>query len=354
MTILDAYYSTLRSIVSQTNFKIDPKLQKFARKIARTLAPHRQQLLGEITAWAVDEDRRFHEAVPECLAKWESGQTERELADREEWVKRFDEPQNIRQAQWELQEARRRACTPYSGPVLLPLPARELSFTEKCVILTAIHDYAFEKRRTPFGIAHPRFQKIVKSAESIEAADIPELGLLLADVADLLRDVQPVVVTSDATPAANTDMANVSAVNSSLTISLADDKYDAEWCVENPTKVHEAPAFIRRDGYRYTPTFDCVEWFGTPYEFAKGQQRLAVGHLMAAFEKGQLGISDPAMAERIDSDAIEGFSAHSEAKRKPYGFRLDGVFRNHPAWKTMIVQVAKGERLYTLKRPISS
>jgi hypothetical protein len=64
-----------------------------------------------------------------------------------------------------------------------------------------------------------------------------------------------------------------------------------------------------------------VHWFGTPYEFT-AQQAACIKVLWEARDNGTPTLGDATILEAADSDAE----------------RLGLVFRDHPAWGTMIVE----------------
>lgn len=82
-----------------------------------------------------------------------------------------------------------------------------------------------------------------------------------------------------------------------------------------------APKLKDTEQVAYSPGFRSVHWFGTDYSFT-GQQGAVVQILLEAWEKGTPDVGDATLLEK----------AGSESKR------LKDVFKNHPAWGTMIVQ----------------
>lgn len=70
----------------------------------------------------------------------------------------------------------------------------------------------------------------------------------------------------------------------------------------------------------HSPDFRSVNWFGTPHEFT-AQQAACVKVLWEAWENRTPTVGDSTILEAADSDAE----------------RLGLVFRDHPAWETMIV-----------------
>jgi hypothetical protein len=85
----------------------------------------------------------------------------------------------------------------------------------------------------------------------------------------------------------------------------------------------------------HSTDFTTVKWFGTAYTFDDGLQAKAVGELWGEFEKGEHGLSEKTIGERIGSSANN--------------YRLANTFRYHPAWGTMIVKVRQG--IYRLQKP---
>ena len=73
---------------------------------------------------------------------------------------------------------------------------------------------------------------------------------------------------------------------------------------------------------RHSPDFRSVNWFGVSYAFT-ALQAACVAVLWNAWENGTPDVSGERMLESSDNDR--------DTKR------IDTVFQNHPAWKTMIV-----------------
>ena len=95
-----------------------------------------------------------------------------------------------------------------------------------------------------------------------------------------------------------------------------------EYEAQNPPEDDDVPAgpgpTIRE--VNHNATFSIVKWFGTTYYFA-GAQQSVVAQLWAAWRKGKPGVRA--------GDLL----AEAEYK-KP----LHDLFKNHPAWLTMIVK----------------
>ncbi|MHB1157675.1 MAG: hypothetical protein ACYC26_12680 [Phycisphaerales bacterium] len=90
----------------------------------------------------------------------------------------------------------------------------------------------------------------------------------------------------------------------------------------------------------HSEDFTSVEWFGTRYDFAKGNQAESVRVLWTEWEKGGHSLSEKTIGEKIESSAEH--------------FRLVHVFRSkdnkmHSAWGTMIVSSGKG--VFSLNSP---
>jgi len=86
----------------------------------------------------------------------------------------------------------------------------------------------------------------------------------------------------------------------------------------------------------HSPDFTSVNWFGTRYAFAKGNQAETVRLLWEAWEAGEHSLSQETIAERMES------SATHFALRKVFRQRVEGKYQPHPAWGTMIRQERKG------------
>jgi hypothetical protein len=71
-----------------------------------------------------------------------------------------------------------------------------------------------------------------------------------------------------------------------------------------------------------------VNWFGEEYTFALGVQSSAVKALWDEWEKSGLGLHQDTIRNSIDAERDN--------------FRMDKVFRNHPAFGTMIHNVGDG------------
>lgn len=86
---------------------------------------------------------------------------------------------------------------------------------------------------------------------------------------------------------------------------------------------------------RHSSDFTSVVWYGTHYAFSKGNQAESVRLLWIAWERGTPTLSQGTIGSRIGSNA------------EP--FRLAHVFRDHPAWGTMIRSPGKG--VFELRAP---
>lgn len=87
----------------------------------------------------------------------------------------------------------------------------------------------------------------------------------------------------------------------------------------------------------HSPDFTTVDWFGTRYTFAKGNQARAIGVLWEAWENGGHGLTQETIGERIASSADRFELRKTFRQRKP-----EGGYGPHPAWKTMIQPDGKG------------
>jgi hypothetical protein len=94
---------------------------------------------------------------------------------------------------------------------------------------------------------------------------------------------------------------------------------------ETPKAVHNAD-------------FTMVNWFGTEYHFATGVQAGAVRALWTEWEGSGLGLHQETIRQAIDEERDH--------------FRMDHVFRNHPALGTMIQRAGDGR--YKLAPPAQS
>ncbi|HDZ20161.1 hypothetical protein LCGC14_0017170 [marine sediment metagenome] len=92
-----------------------------------------------------------------------------------------------------------------------------------------------------------------------------------------------------------------------------------EWCVRSRATA-TSPKAERRPA-THSPTYRSVNWYGETYTFT-GNQAACVKTLWEAWGNGTPDIADDHMLDK----------AGIETKR------LRDVFRNHPAWGTMIVQ----------------
>ena len=97
--------------------------------------------------------------------------------------------------------------------------------------------------------------------------------------------------------------------------------------------VEEANVKVRPEETSHSEDFTSVCWYGTRYQFAKGQQAEAVKLLWTEWKKGRHSLSEQTIREKVDSSADR--------------FRLAKVFRTrdgkpHPAFGTMIKSVSKG------------
>ena len=94
----------------------------------------------------------------------------------------------------------------------------------------------------------------------------------------------------------------------------------------------------------HSPDFTSVDWFGTRYTFAKGNQAESVRVLWEAWASGGHSLSQETIGDRIGSTAAR-FELSKVFRRKT----TDGGYEPHPAWGTMIQQDSKGS--YRLAPP---
>lgn len=85
----------------------------------------------------------------------------------------------------------------------------------------------------------------------------------------------------------------------------------------------------------YSPDFRSVNWFGTPYTFSANQSKV-VAMLIRCFESGAPEVGSETLLHEIDHAAPPS--------------RMDLVFRDSPAWKTMIVK-GSSKGTYRLAHP---
>jgi len=97
----------------------------------------------------------------------------------------------------------------------------------------------------------------------------------------------------------------------------------------------------------HSPDFTSVDWFGTRYTFAKGNQAESVRVLWEAWASGGHSLSQETIGDRIGSTAAR-FELSKVFRRKT----ADGGYEPHPAWGTMIQQDSKGS--YRLVPPKSA
>jgi hypothetical protein len=87
---------------------------------------------------------------------------------------------------------------------------------------------------------------------------------------------------------------------------------------------------------RHSDDFTSVVWFGKHYTFTKGQQAHSIELMWGEWELGLASLSQEKIAESIG--AGDSFSL-----RKVFRSRtMDGQYKPHPAWRTMIRSVTKG------------
>ena len=90
-----------------------------------------------------------------------------------------------------------------------------------------------------------------------------------------------------------------------------------------------------KDECSHSEDFTSVIWYGKMYEFTPGNQAESIKVLWKEWEKGRHSLSETTIGEKIVSSSDK--------------FRLDIVFRGHPAWGTMIQKVNKG--VFRLGKP---
>ena len=97
----------------------------------------------------------------------------------------------------------------------------------------------------------------------------------------------------------------------------------------------------------HSPDFTSVNWFGTRYTFAKGNQAESVRALWGAWEGGGHSLSQETIGSRVGSQT-DRFELAKVFRRKAAG----GGYQPHPAWGTMIRSDSKGS--YRLTPPDSA
>ena len=95
----------------------------------------------------------------------------------------------------------------------------------------------------------------------------------------------------------------------------------------------------KKQDYEHNADFTMVTWFGTEYKFSPEIQAKAVAALWQEWEKTRLGLHQKTVGQKAGSAADAGT------------FRMDTLFRNHPAFGTMIC--AEGDGIYRLTPPNS-
>ena len=96
-----------------------------------------------------------------------------------------------------------------------------------------------------------------------------------------------------------------------------------------------------------SPDFTSVDWFGTRYTFAKGNQAESVRALWEAWANGGHSLTKETIGDRIGSTASR-FDLAKVFRRKAAA----GGYEPHPAWGTMIRPDSKGS--YRLTPPESA
>lgn len=91
----------------------------------------------------------------------------------------------------------------------------------------------------------------------------------------------------------------------------------------------------RRNRNTHNADFTMVVWCGVEYHFAIGVQASAVKALWEEWERSGLGLHQQTIRNAVDAERDN--------------FRIDTVFRNHPAFKTMIQRCGDGR--YKLAKP---
>jgi len=97
----------------------------------------------------------------------------------------------------------------------------------------------------------------------------------------------------------------------------------------------------------HSPDFVSVDWYGTRYEFSKGNQAQAVRVLWEAWKSGGHSLTQEKIGEKIES-AADRFDLAKTFRKRKHGCG----YESHPAWRTMIQQASKGS--YRLTPPESA
>ena len=126
-------------------------------------------------------------------------------------------------------------------------------------------------------------------------------------------------------------------------VTGADGKQNNRTCSDSPLFAGAAPLTEPS----HSPDFTSVNWFGTQYTFAKGNQAGSVRVLWAAWESGGHSLSQEEIGDQIGSMAHRFELAKVFRKKRP-----GGGYEYHPAWGTMIRQASKGS--YRLATPESA
>lgn len=97
----------------------------------------------------------------------------------------------------------------------------------------------------------------------------------------------------------------------------------------------------------HSPDFTSVNWSGTQYNFAKGNQAQTIQILWEAWQQGGHGLSQETIGEAIGSSA-DRFEIRKTFRQRKSG----GGYEQHPAWGSMIQPAGKG--CYRLVPPETS
>lgn len=205
----------------------------------------------------------------------------------------LDKDKSMRVSGWAPPE-----LSEYSGPAVeYPLPPpidRDLSPDQTWAALLAIHDVARDRREWLGPIDSLPFVVLCDRVLELSEAHLPQLRAMLRTTSPALRgqdmDASPDCVASQVP---EVQRAGGGQVQSAI---LSDEK----------------PA-------RHSSDFRSVIWFGTPFSFT-ANQAACIKVLWDAWENGTPDVGDQTIIEAADASSL----------------RLSVVFRDSPAWGTMI------------------
>ncbi len=108
-----------------------------------------------------------------------------------------------------------------------------------------------------------------------------------------------------------------------------DDIRDSFNAIAAPVMTEKQPAHAKNKPYTCNADFTTINWFGEKYQFALGMQSSVVKVLIEELESSGSGLHQSTIGNRVDSSRES--------------FRVDAVFRGHPAYRAMIVPLGDGK-----------